>query len=318
MGHIHPRKLKQTRELRNLSQFQLAEASGISQKQISRLEATGAPSGINRCHGKTLRQLASALGVAAEDLATPPKRDEEDAAEGLGLKRVSFYLSEQDRLNYRFLEARYGVKAHDILRAAPLLFLATAEMCLAERQKALAKVQKKLGKVPEVELGHLDDIRIGFNRAEEAMRLEQQSISMRDLAGEIIAADHWSEMYDGTGDLFVDYLERKIRELAPEVIGAEDGIEGGIASLSVKLFEAVLDDLSGNHPLARLALRSGDVHPRDIPSELISEEQTAVRVKWLAERCSEESKRAQAKLMAGIDLSGLEEITDDVSSDKTC
>ena len=137
MGHIHPRKLRYIRESRNLSQAQLADASDVSQKQISRLEKCDVKESLNTCQGKTLQNLASALNVSAEELSTPPDSDSEKKAEALGLRRASFYLAEQDRLNYRFLEERYGIKAHDILRAAPLLFLLTAEMSLADRRGTL-------------------------------------------------------------------------------------------------------------------------------------------------------------------------------------
>lgn len=300
MGHIHPRKLKFLRESRNLSQAQLADASDVSQKQISRLEKSIDSDTLNTCQGKTLQKLASALNVSVDELSTPPEVDAEKRAEALGLKRASFYLSEQDRLNYRFLEARYGVKAHDIIRAAPLLFLVTAEMSLAERRDRLAELEDALGRVPENFLSHLGDVRIGLGRAEEAGRAEAQSIEQRDLSGSTITDDEWSEWYEGSGDLYVDFLDRKARELAPDAVGEFDEVSGNFAALHVSLFDTSLDELAAGDPIARLALESGDVHPRDIPKELTADDQSEARASWLAEHCSEETKNAHKRRLADL------------------
>ena len=56
-------RLRELRELRALSQDELAEAAGVGRATISRLERreTGA-------HGRTLRKLAKALGVDVSEL----------------------------------------------------------------------------------------------------------------------------------------------------------------------------------------------------------------------------------------------------------
>lgn len=305
MGHIHPRKLRHLRESRNLSQALLADASGVSQKQISRLEKCDEHDCLNTCHGKTLEGLAEALGVSAEELGQPPEGAAEDHAQAPGLRRVSFHLSEQDRLNYRFLEERYGVKAHDILRAAPLLFLVTAEMSLAERRDRLAELEEALYRVPEDFQSHLGDVRIGLGKIEEAGRAEAQSIEKRDLSGSTITDYEWSDWYKGSGDLFVDFLARKARELSPDAMGEEDEVSGNFSSLHVSLFETTLDKLSAGNFLAQLALRSGDVHPRDIPKELTADDQSEERARWLAERCSEETKKAHELRLAELISLGL-------------
>lgn len=300
MGHIHPQKLKFLRESRNLSQAQLAGAADVSQKQIGRLERSNDSDSLNTCQGKTLQNLASALNVSADELSIPPEGDADKRAETLGLKRVSFYLSEQDRLNYRFLEARYGVKAHNIIRAAPLLFLITAEMSLAERRERLAELEDALSGVPENSHSHLGDVRIGLGRVEEAGRAEAQSIEQRDLSGSTITHDEWSEWYKGSGDLYVDFLDRKARELAPDAMGEWDEVSGNFASLSVSLFDTTLEELSTGDPLARLALESGDVHPRDIPKELGADDKSEARARWLAKHCSEETKKAHEKRLTEL------------------
>ena len=300
MGHIHPRKLKFVRESRNMSQAQLADASDVSQKQISRLEKSDEHESLNKCHGKTIQKLSSTLNVPEEELATPPEGDDERRAKNLGFKRISFFLSEQDRLNYRFLEERYGVKSLDILRAAPLLFLVTAEMSLAERREGLAAFEDALGCVPGEFLSHLGDVVIGLSNAEAAGLVEARSVKECDLSGKVIRDNEWSELYEGSGDLYVDYLERKVRELAPDAFGDEDEISGNFASLFVRLFETKIEELSDGNLLARLALERGDVRPRDIPKKLLANDQAKKRSEWLAERCSEDTQRANEKRMAEL------------------
>ncbi len=298
MGHIHPQKLKATREGQNLSQEQLAKASKVSKKQISRLEQ-----GIelNKCHTNTLSRLAHALCVPdAADLTKPPEADQDTKLEALGLRRAYFYTSEQERLHYRFLEDRYGIQANSILRAAPLLFMVAAEISLAERNDSLTAFKEALAKVPE-HLEHLRDARIGIYRAEQAALAEGQSIEARDLSGGAFSDDELSEGNKGSGDLFVDFLERKIHELYPDAVtGITDRVSGSFASLNVSLFDFEIEKLSADNGFAALALTSGDVHPKDIPKKLLAEDQAETRAAWLAERCSEETLKAHENSMADL------------------
>ena len=60
---VNVERLKALRQLRAMSQQELAEASGVGRATISRIERreTGA-------QGRTLRRLANALGVGVEEL----------------------------------------------------------------------------------------------------------------------------------------------------------------------------------------------------------------------------------------------------------
>jgi transcriptional regulator with XRE-family HTH domain len=58
------------RRLRALSQEELAEASGVGRATISRIER-----GETGAHGRTLRRLATALGVAVEELVKVEAND---------------------------------------------------------------------------------------------------------------------------------------------------------------------------------------------------------------------------------------------------
>jgi transcriptional regulator with XRE-family HTH domain len=67
---VNVRKLKELRRLRALSQEELAEASGVGRATISRIER-----GETGAHGRTLRRLATALGVAVEELVKVEAND---------------------------------------------------------------------------------------------------------------------------------------------------------------------------------------------------------------------------------------------------
>jgi transcriptional regulator with XRE-family HTH domain len=56
-------RLKALRQLRAMSQEELAEESGVGRATISRIER-----GLSSAHGRTLRKLAKALGVNVEKL----------------------------------------------------------------------------------------------------------------------------------------------------------------------------------------------------------------------------------------------------------
>jgi transcriptional regulator with XRE-family HTH domain len=60
---VNMERLKELRNLRALSQQELAEAAGIGRATLSRIER-----GETGAHGRTLRRLAEALGVGVEEL----------------------------------------------------------------------------------------------------------------------------------------------------------------------------------------------------------------------------------------------------------
>jgi transcriptional regulator with XRE-family HTH domain len=60
---VNVERLKALRQLRALSQEELSERSGVGRATISRIER-----GETGAQGRTLRRLASALGVGVEEL----------------------------------------------------------------------------------------------------------------------------------------------------------------------------------------------------------------------------------------------------------
>lgn len=60
---VNVKRLKELRKLRALSQQELAEAASVGRVTLSRIER-----GETGAHERTLRRLASALGVGVEEL----------------------------------------------------------------------------------------------------------------------------------------------------------------------------------------------------------------------------------------------------------
>lgn len=296
MPDIHPKTLRALREKAGFQQKDLADAAGLSAKQISRLESLEKGDQLNRCNAGTLKKLVKALNLKDEgELARPPQDTE---PESLGLKRAYVLLSERDRTHYRFLEARYGVQAGAILRAAPILFAALAEISLAERKRKLEALEVALSSAEYDAVPHLADILTGLARAEAGIYLERASIEACDISGSTIPDEEWSEHYSGSGDLFLDFIASTLRALAPNILGPEDELVSGpmMNGISADLFGPELKRLSGGDGLARLAIERGDVGPKDIPDDLLSEDNRAARIAWLHGRCSDETRRTHAEL----------------------
>ncbi len=70
-------ELRRIRELRVLSQRDLADLSGLTQATIWRLE-----SGKGEAHPKTVRRLAEALGVEPQELLRRAEGDQETRKRG--------------------------------------------------------------------------------------------------------------------------------------------------------------------------------------------------------------------------------------------
>jgi transcriptional regulator with XRE-family HTH domain len=314
MPYIDPEALSACRARRNLTQQQLADESEVSKKQIGRLEKGTRPTNANDA---TVERLAQALGVEGAALAKAPNQDDPKKSLPPGYKRAYIYTDDKDRLLYQFLRVRYGVEPRSILSAAPLLFLVVAEWSLAERKErleALEQVHETLGKTlgktsDRLASHHLEDVLTGLGRLEDAIGTEQRSLEARDLSGKTFSDDEWSEGYEGAGDLFVDFLAQKVRDLAPDAIDDEtwDEISGSLHQIDVSLFNSEIERLTNGDGLAKLAL-ARHVGLADIPADLLGEEKTAERVAWLQAQCSPETRREHKEFRDMVDSVDLESL----------
>ena len=209
---IHPKHLKDLRMRKKLSRRKLAEISGISERQIGRVEASGTdvPVRLN-----TMMKLASALGVDAEmlvdnptaldPLPVPPSQD----------VQLSTKISSQVRLAYDLVKHRYGPSQKDIINLAPLLFVLLAEGSLSWRRQWLEEAKAAMERLKQ-----LTSERESLNPEEldlewdESFEAEQESIKKNELLGDEILSG--KGYWDSSGHMetpFLDYVTRLTKEL---------------------------------------------------------------------------------------------------------
>ena len=209
---IHPKRLKDLRTRKKLSRSKLAERSGISERQISRIEnsKTEVPVRMN-----TMIKLASALGVNAETLLDDPTTLDPLPVPPSQDVQLSIKISSQVRLAYDLVKHRYGPSQKDIIKLAPLLFVLLAEGSLAWRRQWLEET-----KAVKERLEQLTGEREGFYTEEqdvdwdESFKAEQESIERNELLGDetLEGRGHWQH-WDGIKNPFLDYVTRFSKEL---------------------------------------------------------------------------------------------------------
>ena len=209
---IHPKRLRDLRTRKKFSRRKLAIKSGVSEKQIGRVETsdTDVPVRMN-----TMIKLASALGVDAQmllddpttldPLPVPPSQD----------VQLSIKISSQVRLAYDLVKHRYGPSQKDIINLAPLIFVLLAEGSLAWRRQWLEET-----KAVKERLEQLTGEREGFYTEEqdvvwdESFEAEQESIERNELLGdETLSGRGYWQHWDGLKNPFLDYVIKLSKEL---------------------------------------------------------------------------------------------------------
>ena len=291
--HINPQNLRRLREAQGLSRRQLAEKSGVSQKQIQRLEDRSQASKNVRI--VNLRCLADALGVTAEKLVREPQ------VPGFKVTRIRNSLFPGVLLAYELIEKRYGVTVGQVVNMAPLFFVLLAEGSLAWRQAQLNELRQA---IESVEM-------LGDNRkrcawhvryADDGTGYEQDHIDKGDLFSDPYPNDYdFDPQDDWDGSPFADYLRALAEEIGkPELVELNDyGSErvGGLDGLPA--YSVCSGDLdryvsSGSH--AAQALHASDARLSDIPEPLMAEEAFDEREAWLEGQLSPESKEWLAQI----------------------
>ena len=203
-----PERLRVYREGKGLSRAELAHKSGVSERQIARLETSR-----KMAHRSTLDALAGALGIDVRMLEGDREAQEPDSVQ-FGAK-VSPLL----RLAYDLVGQRYGPTRKEIIELAPLLFVLAAEGCLAWRRRRLKEVEKALDRLEE--LGNENQLYFARypGRIEDGYFAEEKSIAKNDLLGDLVRTDETvNSMGFSVDDLFAvtpfaDYLRKQAKDL---------------------------------------------------------------------------------------------------------
>ena len=114
---IHPKRLRDLRERKKFSRRKLAERSGISDRQIGRIETSEKDVSVRLI---TIMKLAEALGVDAEMLVDDPTSLDPLPVPPSQDVQLSIKISSQVRLAYDLVKHRYGPSQKEIIKLAPL------------------------------------------------------------------------------------------------------------------------------------------------------------------------------------------------------
>ena len=209
---IHPKRLRDLRTRKKFSRRKLAIKSGVSEKQIGRVETSDSDVPVRM---NTMIKLASALGVDAQmllddpttldPLPVPPSQD----------VQLSIKISSQVRLAYDLVKHRYGPSQKDIINLAPLLFVLLAEGSLSWRRQWLEEAKAAMARLEQLtserEMFNSEELDLEWDESFEA---EQESIKKNELLGdEILSGKGYWDSFDDMETPFLDYVTRLTKEL---------------------------------------------------------------------------------------------------------
>ncbi len=276
---IDPRALRRLREEKHWTQDALAEASGVSQRQIARIES----SRVSTPRAITMRRLADALQVEVHEMgAADHARDAESG--GHRYRPSETKVPEDMYFFYDLLWLRYGIGMREVVRLAPLMFTLLAELSFEWRKALLHEVDIHLRRVGTIgaEEGHTY---FGALQAQWSDRVaeEEELVAKRDLL-----SSAWGQ--DGNSNPFRDYLLHLCGQVGkPEVVRMEDFAGEGHTITRFKLCEAEWERITGGISEAAQAIATGRLRITEIPAELMAEDALEERVAWLKSKTAKES-----------------------------
>lgn len=290
MPHILGSRLKFEFEKLGLNKSQFEKKHKLGRKQLGEhLKMLGRI----QVNENTAQIYEHAFGCTLEELQRPPSTEERKKFMPMGWSRVAFPISEDERMILKLTALRYNVEVWTILRMSAALFTIVAELQLSDRRRQVAEMQAQLDAFP-TGLKHLAAASHGQGQIMEALASERAAIEARDLSGSNFLDNEWNENHESSGDLFDDFLEQKLMELARDIY------RGSLGAAGTDLFRDLIDDMCQRDPLGRMVLLKGDVEPQEV-MQLPSNE----RIAYLHEHCRAETREAfeeHEAWLASLDL----------------
>lgn len=156
------------RNHRGLTRASVAEAVGISERQLARIEA-GEVDLVDPKQSERLEGLAVALDVTIKDLygGTDVARDVEARRDQVP---VSALVSPKARSGFATIRERYGWTMADVVELAPLMFVLLAEGSLEQRRTRVEEMRNAHDGAPEALRRFLAEFREQLGKEEEAIR----------------------------------------------------------------------------------------------------------------------------------------------------
>jgi len=212
MPKINPEVLKKLREVKGLSQEQLAQRAKFDKQTISRLER--GKQGNTRPN--TIEKLARALNVEGAVLTGHAPIPE--IAPAPQKSSFNIRLSRQADNALYLVTERYFVRAWQVMELAPLLFCWAAEMSLRQRRDRIRQVEQACENARnlEREMPYLPVP--NFTYSEEKIAAESESIDAHDIFGTCIDQDKFLDgpfypSEEDTENPFAMFLARQIDDL---------------------------------------------------------------------------------------------------------
>ena len=289
--------LRAVRMAKGISRARLEEVSGVSERQIARLESSR-----TRVQPSTLDALAGALEIDACILTGRGRRGERSDRSAV----ANGGQAPQLQLAFDLIQDRYGPTKEEVVELAPLMFVLLAEGSLAWRRERLAEAAAALGEMDRLVRHHQLYFLKYVGLVEDGYQQELKSIGEKDLLGSVMREDdHWQGSGFLEDDLaavtpFADYLRHLAQGLEGDVdfvmddadgdavVGSEDPICWGAEPYQV--CRERLRELVGESKHARWALAEGDVRVPELPAGLLDPDATEPRIRWLEDRLSDETR----------------------------
>ena len=301
---IDPDRLLSLRKKRGWSRPQLAKRSGITVRTIQRLESESESQRGQKSQEHTVNSLAKALGVESGVLTGELPLPESGKVPVYDSERVQIgaQIVPKVRLAYDLIRRRYGVSAAEIINMAPLFFTLIAEGSLAWRREKLKEAKEVLDHLEQID--EFWDGSMASLTASEQIAMEKDSIAKADLFREHLFGEHVEHLMNSfdpsTDNPFASYLRKLKAKLdITGDVNVEDGDLMFGSPLKFPDYDICRDELDGianSSRYAKMALETGHARLSGIPEELMAEDASEKRAKWLEDRLPDTLKDQEKKI----------------------
>lgn len=321
---IHPGALRHSRDRKRWTQEQLAEATKgknkVSLPTIKRIEST--KDGTYTANDRVAEGLAKALGVTLDELSKSPtdEAEREASLRQFGYRPLRTMLDAETAMAFNMVQHIYGIPIHSQIVMAPLFATLLAEGSLAWRRERVAEIEDAADRLMDLGGGHFSFANAAYRSLDGAAE-ERDSIVKRDLFGEHVGSDAFDLGFDPSqNNPFADFLDHFAKQVEAKTVSFERGIgwKTSEGMPEYRIGADLIDQLTGGDPDAEYALLRGHVRLREIPADLLADENAAERIAWIVGRIPEEelakrrTERDELKsLLDNLDVPGSEETSDE-------
>lgn len=311
---IRPECLKRLRQLRERTQDQLSEATGLNKQTIYRLER---PERSHPVHKTTLDRLARALAVDPEVL-TGEKPIPSDANQPSAAVDEAYQLNVRVdaaiRNAFELVARRYRVSVPKIAQLAPLLFVIIAEGSLKHRRKNLGELEDALKRLYEFEdinrelqskYPQIPFPYINWDDQDKAIEAEKASIKSRDLFGQNrFDPDDFLQGEDNPFEVYLKALTTGREDITITAVGR--------TSTEYRVCRSEATELAGGDKQVADWLLNGEIPIHKIPRGLKSIEERVERIRQNKISVSRISEEIPEQFPGDLDLDPIDLDLDDI------